>query len=236
MVVRDILWAWGNPEMVKPGAHSVDSYAQASPRERARMLGVPNVVMAGLGMPKELAEAQALAEGVREAGQVVWEISPDEDRGGRPFVYTEAVAEARAVAAGHPQTLGVLLDDMSTVQISKGLTPAHIRALREAAASGSPRLQVWGVLYTMTLGRPDIADYVRELDVINLWTWHAKDTVDLEANVAQCEARLPDRPIVLGLYLHDYGDGRPIPAELLRGQCETALKSPTRGASRALCS
>ena len=53
MRVGDILWAWGNPEMAEPGSHGISSFAQAGPAERARILGVPNVVMAGLGLPNE---------------------------------------------------------------------------------------------------------------------------------------------------------------------------------------
>ena len=76
----------------------------------------------------------------------------------------------------------------------------------------------------MTLDRENIRDYIDELDVINLWTWHANDIVDIEANVARCETLFPGKPIVAGLYLYDYGDGRRIPLDLLEMQCETALR------------
>jgi len=37
--VRDIIWAWGNPEMAKPGPHSPATVATASPIARAGLLG-----------------------------------------------------------------------------------------------------------------------------------------------------------------------------------------------------
>src|SRR3972149_4228030 len=81
----------------------------------------------------------------------------------------------------------------------------------------------------MSLGREGINDYIKELDGIHLWTWHAKDVVDLEENVAHCERLFPKKPIVLGLYLYDYGDGRRIPLDLLEQQCATAARLAEAG-------
>ena len=85
-------------------------------------------------------------------------------------------------------------------------------------------MKIWGVVYTMSLNRPNINDYIKELDVVRLAEWHAKNVVHLEQHVAHCERLFPDKPIVLGLYLYDYGAGRPIPRDLLETQCETALR------------
>lgn len=222
--IHDRLWVWGNPEMATPGPHSLDNFAQASPLQRARLLGVPNVIMAGLGLPHNDAEAEALMERVAGVPRIVWEISPDVVAEGAAFVYDDTISRLKRLAERYPQIEGVLLDDMSTVAIDRGFKPEHIRRVRELLAEKHEHIKVWGVVYTMSLDRPGIADYVQELDVINLWTWHAKDTPDIEKNVARCEGLFPEKPITLGLYLHDYGDGRPIPRELLESQCATALE------------
>lgn len=221
--VRDILWVWGNPEMATPGAHPLAAFAQAAPAERAALLGVPNVVMAGLGLPNDDAEAFVRTEQVAAAPRLVWEIAPDGAGDGRPFVYTETIARIRRLALEFPRIEGVLLDDMSTIAIDKGFKPEHIRGIRECLGEDHERIKVWGVLYTMNLDRPGIQDYLRELDVISLWTWHARDIVNLDENVARCAQLCPGKPIVLGLYLHDYGEGRPIPQDLLERQCAIAL-------------
>lgn len=113
---------------------------------------------------------------------------------------------------------------MSTIGIDHGFAPEHIRAIRTALSGKYRRVKVWGVVYTMSFDRPRMNDYIRELDVISLWTWHAKDVVNLEANVARLEKLFPRKPIVVGLYLHDYGEGRTMPPDLHTLQCETALK------------
>ena len=58
--IRDLLWVWGNPEMAKPGEQTLATFTQASSAGRARLLGVPNVLIAGQGIPNDDAQANAL--------------------------------------------------------------------------------------------------------------------------------------------------------------------------------
>ncbi|MBI2926044.1 MAG: hypothetical protein HYY24_10105 [Verrucomicrobia bacterium] len=223
-VARDLMWVWGNPEMAQPGEQTLATFAQASPAQRARLLGVPNVVLAGHGLPNNDRAADTLTGQVAEFKRLVWEIAPDGESGGPPFVYADRLARLRRLVDAHPQIEGVLLDDMSTIGIDKGFKPEHIRQVRALLPGRYRSVKVWGVVYTMSLERAGIDDYIRELDIINLWTWHAKDLVRLEQNVAHCERLFSRKPIVLGLYLYDYGGGRRMPLDLLQQQCETALK------------
>jgi hypothetical protein len=217
------MWVWGNPEMATEGQHTVETFVHASPAERAAILGVPNVIMAGQGLPDEDSESERLTSQVAGLGRMVWEISPDGKGENRPFEYRDRMAQIRALADKYPKIEGVLLDDMSTVAISHGFKPEHVRRIREELPGKSSSIKIWGVVYTMSLNQEGIGDYIQELDVINLWTWHAKDIVDIEKNVALCEQAYPGKPIVLGLYLYDYGGGGRIPPSLLKQQCETAL-------------
>lgn len=227
--VRDLLWVWGNPEMAEEGEHTLATFAQASPAERARLLGVPNVVMAGLGLPNDDREAEALTRQVADFQRLVWEVTPDGEGVGPPFVYRDRMAQVRRLVDRYPQIEGILLDDMSTGKIDRGFQPEHIRQIRELLPGKYQSVKVWGVVYTMSLEREGIHDLIRELDVIHLWTWHAQDVVDLEKNVAHCERLFPDKPIVLGLYLYDYGGGRRFPLDLLQKQCHTALQLAQAG-------
>lgn len=232
--VRDILWVWGNPEMETPGTHTIATFAQASPAERARLLGVPNIILAGNGLPDDDRKAQALMRGVARAPRHVWEISPDGETAGPPFVYKETVDRIARLAERYPSIEGVLLDDMTSQMIKRGFKPAHIRRIRERLSVQAPNVKVWGVVYTMNLDIPRLDTYIRQLDVINLWVWHAKNIVDLEKNVARCEREYPGKPIVLGLYLYDYGQGRRMPQDLLEKQCETALALVRTGRIRGI--
>ncbi|MBI4582543.1 MAG: hypothetical protein HY717_00725 [Planctomycetes bacterium] len=224
MAVRDLMWVWGNPEMAEDGAQTLAAFARAGPAQRALLLGVPNIVMAGQGVPGDDHRADAFARPVAEFKRLVWEIAPDGEGGGPPFVYRDRLARIRRLADRYPQIEGVLLDDMSTLGMDKGFKPEHIRHIRELLPEKYRSVKIWGVVYTMSLNRPGIGDLIEELDVINLWTWHAKDIMELEKNVARCERSFPGKAIVLGLYLYDYGGGRRMPLDLLQRQCEAALK------------
>ncbi len=220
---RELFWAWGNPEMAQPGPHTSSSFAQASPMERARILGAPNVIMAGQGLPDSDEAAETGMAALQDAHSIVWEISSPKVNGQATFDYSALIARVKRLAARHAKIEGVLLDDMSTVSVSAGLKPEHIRGIRDQLGADHSRIRIWGVVYTMNLRDAGLAAYIQELDVINLWTWHARDLPKLEENVAYCSAQWPDKPIVLGLYLHDYGEGRSMPADLLRQENATAL-------------
>ena len=128
-VLRDILWAWGNPEMGEPGSHTVATFAQAPSAERAQLLGVPNVVMAGHGLPDDEKQADAWTREVLGSPRLIWEIMADGE-GGPPFVYEKRIALVRKLIGKYPQIEGILLDDMSTVKVRKGFKAEHIREIR----------------------------------------------------------------------------------------------------------
>ena len=87
--LKDCLWVWGNPEMTTEGEHTVATFAQASPAERVKLLGVSNIMMAGHGLPNDDAKAEALTKQVAHCPRILWEILADGD-GGPPFVYKQA--------------------------------------------------------------------------------------------------------------------------------------------------
>jgi hypothetical protein len=227
--IRDLLWVWGQGAGA-PGPHTIATFAQASPARQAELLGVPNIVMMG-SIPEP---ADARVREVAAAPRVVWQIAPDQS-GNPPFVYTENIERVRKLVEKYPRIEhGVILDDLSTGLMSNGIRPEHLRRMRQAIEKKCPALEIWGVIYTMSFDRPNLDAYIKELDVLNLWTWHAKDTVNLEKNVAHCEQKYPHKPIVLGLYMYDYGGERKILMQLLKQQCETALKLAHAGRIRGI--
>ena len=227
--IRDLLWVWGQ-ETGAPGPQTIATFALASPARQAELLGIPNIVMMG-AIPKQVDDR---VREVAAAPRVVWQISPD-GKSTLPFDCTEQINRVRKLVEKYPRIEhGVILDDLSTGLMSNGIKPEHIRRMRQVIAKECPTVEIWGVIYTMSFNQPNLDDYIKELDVLNLWTWHAKDTVDLEKNVAYCEQKHPHKPIVVGLYMYDYGDSRKIPMELHKRQCETALKLAHAGRIRGI--
>lgn len=231
-VLRDLFWVWDTPGRATPGEHTAATFAQATGAQKATILGTPNIVMAGSGLPSDEQQADAWTGAVRHCPRIIWEICPDGTDNGEvkpPFVYEKRIALIDKLAAKYPRIEGVLLDDMSSVGINHGFAPEHVKNIRAMLDEKCPDLKIWGVLYSMNFGRDGVVPIVQETDVINLWVWHAKDIVNLEEYVAHCEKTFPGKSIVLGLYLRDYGDGKPMTKENMHLQCETARKLAHEG-------
>jgi len=223
-MVRDLLWVWNTHNMDQPGNHTLATYAQANAVQKMDLLNIPNVMMCGNGLPENDQEAFDLTKSVTSSKRLVWEILTDDGLHKPPFAYTKTAARIRRLFDEDPKIEAVLLDDMSSMSVKAGFKPKHITAIRDLLPDKYLDIKIWGVVYTMNMRQPGMDEIIKALDVINMWVWSAKDVVDLEEHVAYIEALTPEKPIVLGLYLHDYGGGRNIPQNLLEAQCQTALK------------
>ncbi len=233
----DLLWVWGIPQGI--AAYDIGAgrmietneparFAQANAVSKARILGVSNVAMAGSGLPSDLREAKRLSREVGGLRRVAWEFGPDNGEG-PPFVYTRKVEILRKLRAKHKHIEAVLIDDMLTSQRKQGLRVEHIATLRQQLAASVPDIRMWGIVYTMNLKDPSLPGYLKLLDVVNLWTWRAEELRDLDANFAEAEKLAGGKPIVLGLYLYDYGKNRQMPRGLMELQCEKALALAKQG-------
>ncbi len=223
-IVRDLMWVWGNPSMATPGPHTLATFSQASPAERAQLLGVPNIMLGGTGVPDDNVQADVITSAAAAvASRLVWEIAPD-GGSGPPFIYTNRTVQVRSLVDKYPQIQGVLLDDMSTGLIGAGLQPNDIQLIRDNLPGEYQSVKIWGVTYSMNLNDWGLGNYLNKLDVINLWVWDAQDVVHLTDYVTKVEQLAPGKSIVVGVYLHDYGGEQPMPLDLLQQECETALQ------------
>lgn len=230
-VMRDLMWVWATEGRVTPGKHTLATYVEADAVERLGLLGVPNILGAGSGLPKEDEKAWALTKKWQVANRLVWEIATDDGSHKPPFSYVKTAARIRKLAREYPKIEGVLLDDMTSMSVNAGFKGEHVVALRQELARDGQDIRVWGVVYTMNMRQKHrgIDAIIEALDVINMWVWNARDIPKIEPDVAYLQKHFPDKPIVLGLYLKNYGGGGRMPMHLLKQQCETALKLAHQG-------
>jgi len=231
LCIRDAIWVWGNPEMTVAGLRGLDEYAQASPARRAELLNASNIILAGAGLPSDHELASRWTAEAAGSRELIWEILPD----GRtdwepPYVFEQRVADLAPLVKRHPQITAVLVDDMTSVAAARGFKPEHLVGIQTAIQNHKLPLDLWGVVYTMNLDAPGVAELMAPLDVLLLAEWHASEVPNLARNVARARELAPGKPIVLGLYLHDYGGGRPIPPDLLEQQFTTARQLLLAGA------
>ena len=217
--VRDKLWLWGHDA----GSHDRDwglpGPSRITPVDAAATLGIPNVMMIRYDAGARPASAE-VARPFRALRRVMWSLV-----GGGGLTSDQDTARVLALPEALPNMTGVVMDDFFREPApgqEAGVVPlATLRQTREALAARG--LELWVVLYAHQLDLP-IADHLALCDGAILWTWCARDLVDLESNFFRLEARFPDLRRMLGCYMWDYGARAPMPLASMQAQCETGLR------------
>lgn len=248
--VRDRVWVCTNSEIVGSGAPTLNTYAEAGPRDRAELLNIPNVLLGGLGMPNDHDSAVAITRAAASAKRLIWKVTVDGELvtsgklGRSPHAwYDQRMAQVRGLVDRFPRIHGLIIDDLSTVGLRGGIEAGHIRNLRSLLPAPYDRLHIWGELYTESLRafllRPGANDYglteaLRALDVIVLTEWNAADLLRLQENVTHCRRLFPDQELLLNIVLYDYHGHRRMPLSLLKYQCDMALRLLRAGQVRGI--
>ena len=141
----------------------------------------------------------------------------------------EEVQRVVDLARSNPNFCGAMMDDFFYDDGDKRgpelavHTPDELRGLRDRLRSGDRPLDLWVVLYQHQLQRP-VKEHLDHCDVINFWTWNARDLPAQEESFGRLEDLAPASRKVLGCYLWDYGDRQPMPLDLMEQQCVQGLE------------
>ncbi len=219
--VRDKLWIWGHEAGSHNDRYELQQASRMTPLEGAVYLGVPNMIMVGYaGLPKPPFRQYALA--FRPLQRVVWSIVA---AGGR--TQGGEVQAVRQLATSFPNFSGVMMDDFFRPSESGGMvgtySVAELQAIRDQLRVSTRRLDLWVVLYEHQLAHSP-AEHLAQCDFVSFWTWKSELLRDLEENFKRVEAMAPAARKVLGCYMYDYGNHRPIPLDLLQRQSELGLQ------------
>jgi hypothetical protein len=248
--IRDHFWIFTCP----PGTDdnslvrgNIRGGSRMTPAEGAFWLNVPNLLLIRVGEDPPLPETEKwrtkssyeqYALSFQPLDRVVWSICGSGGRG--------SLKELPAVldlSGKFPNITGVYLDDFI---IDRKVTPdgrsvgrpalsvQELKTVREKLSSTGRRMEIWVTLYTELLlpdhphafsCDPPLTTFIDLFDVITLWTWNANDLHNLEKSLAGLEAVAPGTArIALGIYIWDYPNKRPVPADLMEYQCEQGLK------------
>ena len=226
MKLRDTLWIWGQD----PGTHhkagnnvwNLPGVNRMGPVEGCRYLGIPNccrVVMGGVPVPPFDHEADLL-DPLRE---VVWSLIGDS--GSKRNNDGTDLEEILRIAALHPNITGGIMDDFMNPTRMKIFTPEVLAGFRErlhTALPGKP-LDFWTVLYTHELTDAAVP-YLAQVDRVSLWTWNGKDLPALTENMARLRELVgPEKSVLCGCYMWDYGARGPMRPEWMTFQLDTYL-------------
>ncbi len=216
--VKHKLWIWGHEAGSHNNQYGIKGASRMTPTEGALYLDVPNLIMVRyVGKPKPPFEQYALPLSCLD--HLVWSIYVDTSS-------SNDLALVLPLATHLPNLSGVIMDDFfqlgGTGKIAP-LTPGELSDIRKQLTMPERKLDLWVTLYTKELNLP-IQEYLSQCDVVTLWTWRAKEIDKLERNLEQAKRLSPSSSIVLGCYMWDYGDKKPMPVSLMQKQCQLGLQ------------
>ncbi len=221
--VKDRFWIWGHEAGSHNNQYGLKGMSQMTPTEGAFFLGVPNLIMVRYkGKPAPPFDQCALA--LSPLKRVVWSIV---GAGGE----TEAneVELVLDLASRFPNICGVHMDDFFYGKPDeKGRiavhTPDELKAIKKRLVVDDRKFDLWVTLYTTNMDLPNIDKHLEQCDVVTYWTWRAEELNELEQNFNRLEQVSSSSRKVLGCYMWDYGDHKPISLSLMQHQCEFGLR------------
>ena len=193
----DKLWNWGHLE----GSHNtiLQQSCQMSPEGFAEEYGIKNAFIVSYGGNIQPPFAD-LAKRFSVLNEVKWSVLgdagtplPEHALGNTPDV-------CEAAEAVNNITGGVVDDFFSKERLER--FPPHV--LKEIKRTLNEKgLDFWCVLYRHQL--PVIENYLDCFDGVTFWIWKCYELSELDETLEQLFATVGDKPVMLGVYLWDYG-------------------------------
>ncbi len=233
--LRDHLWMWGHGARTTDGFANIPTGHGIDLADAIRSMGIPNVcVIRWLSEPEpenEIREGSQppfdhFIQQFHDTRRVAWSII---DGAREPYQLKKEWAIS--LLDRMPNLTTVFLDDffLGETDLAPGqteppanLTLAELKSLRAELAALPRRPDLAAVLYSYQLN-DSIRGHLEECDLVSLWTWHATDLTALEKNFRRYREILPNKRTLLGIYMWDFGNKKPVTPELMQHQLDVAL-------------
>ena len=194
---RDSVWTWGYviPDKVPgPVPFVFPGNASCSIETAAAYFGTPNVVLMNYDWSKP-----GRLERLTACKRVLCAIPMSKAAG--------VAAELSALSKKHPNIVGAMIDDFFVAE--NKLPVDDLKATYTALKSKNPAIKLYVVRYTNSKD-DQLAPYLPYFDVINLWagTDKKEEWTTMGERVEKL-SRATHKPVVMGLYLHNYQTPRP---------------------------
>jgi hypothetical protein len=221
----DNVWLWGQTPNSHHAcaAYHLPGVNRMTPKEGCEFFGIRNccrVAMSKGPFPPFDDETADL----KDMEHVIWSIL---GAGGvhRNEETTGDLEEVIRQAQMFPNVSGAIMDDFLLNDTRRNwYPPEKLQQMKERLCREAGRpMELWTVYYDREMDL-DVQDYLEVFDVITYWTWYGEHILDLSQNLEQLFKKYPQKKIMAGCYMWDYGNGRPLPPELMELQLETYRK------------
>jgi len=223
--IRDRIWLWGMKVNVLQAETDFSVLGFGESRmtvdDAMRRTGVSNVILAG-GLPisKESLAAMPLAK------RILCKWSLHHQVGGSNVIdYDDCLArmmDAKRLAAIDTRIDGYHIDDFSTGSIEAGAQPEHLQCLLFENSVSGPRINISSTIYSMNVDQPEVHAFLPYFDQFLFPLWHADQIDTLSDVLARFAILSGSKPVMLCLYVYDFGNFKHIPGELMRRHLQVA--------------
>ena len=200
MKLSEKLWNWGHLE----GSHNKCTGLECSmtPEEFALEYGIKNAFIVSYGGNIQ-PPFNALAKRLSSLKEIKWSVLgdsstplPDAELGN-----TEDILDVTTQASN---ITGGIVDDFFSPERMKHFPPEVLKKIKNAL--NSKGLDFWCVLYDMQLDL-DLTPYLECFDGVTFWIWKSTELPNTEKHLEKLFSIVKDKPLMLGIYLFDYGTG-----------------------------
>lgn len=214
MRLADKLWNWGHLEGSHNKCTNLDCYM--TPEEFADEYGIRNAFIVSYGGNIQ-PPFDKLAKRFSRLREIKWSVLgdastplPDSELGN-----TEDILD---LLPGAKNITGGIVDDFFSPHRMERFTPDVLKKIK--AALNERGLDFWCVLYAHQLDF-DLEKYIDCFDGVSFWLWTKKDHPDIEKHLERLFALTKSKPVMLGIYLWDWGTGSlPMNPELFEAQLQ----------------
>ena len=229
--LKDKLWNWGHLEGSHNKCTGLDCHM--TPEEFAHEYGIRRafiVSYAGNIQPP----FAGMAERFSVLDEVKWSVLGDastplpEDELGNTKDILAALDRGAHITGG-------IVDDFFSPKRLERFSPAVLAKIKSALHERG--LDFWCVLYSHQLDR-DLAPYLDCFDGVTFWFWGCQRMTDMQGDIARLRALIGDKPLMLGVYLWDYGGAKPMDTARFEEEMRLAFDLLRRGeiAGSVFCS
>ena len=232
--LRDRLWMWGHGVGSTNDLYNIPTGKNIDMADAIDAMGIPNVcVIRWLGKPEP--PFDEFIKQFNKTKRVAWSVVD-----GAPQSYEQKKQWAFELHEKMPNLVNFFLDDYfhgeskppeGQIDSPACLALDQVRDLRKEMNTLKRPTDLSVVLYSYQLagGGAGLKRHIDACDVVSFWTWHATDLVALADNFKRYREIVPDKPTLLGTYMWDFGNGKPITMELMKLQLEFALEQFKKG-------
>ena len=194
--------------------------------------GTYNVIMAGhLPIDRESLDSMPSARRIICKGSIQTNAALDYEK------CLSGLMAAKELAATDTRIEGFLADDFSTGSIPAGVKPEHMARLQFANATYFPHLPLNGTIYTQSLELPELPGLLPYFGSLLVPLWHATQIDTLPAALDRLSELSGGKPMMLCLYIFDFGNREPTARDLMQRQLDLAeqLLCEERVTGLAIC-